>query len=264
LDDILRVAMELGTTTLTRDEYKKHGRYPGLKPVYRHFGDWPSALDAAGLDRPSSYRAPVPFDTLALEFIQVAATMGRLPTVRELKRRARGTVDKFIAKHGGYARFKIAIANWYATNEEKVGVSLASDVRAALLTLRSTGDAVSLHEPAPHKRGSILGFRQFAYAPTQAQDVVAVFNSVAADLGFEIVANRVKFPDCLARERQPGARSHFKECRIEFEFRSRDFLAHGHPVKGCDLIVCWEHDWEACPIRVLELSSRIRQLKGWR
>jgi hypothetical protein len=29
------------------------------------------------------------------------------------------------------------------------------------------------------------------------------------------------------------------------------------PVAGCDLIVCWNHNWENCPLEVLELKKAI-------
>ena len=45
---------------------------------------------------------------------------------------------------------------------------------------------------------------------------------------------------------------------IEFEHESRNFLKHMHPVKGCDLIVCWKHNWPECPLEVVELSRAVR------
>jgi hypothetical protein len=35
---------------------------------------------------------------------------------------------------------------------------------------------------------------------------------------------------------------------------------HGHPLTGCDVIVCWRHNWDKCPdhIEVLELSIQIK------
>jgi hypothetical protein len=50
---------------------------------------------------------------------------------------------------------------------------------------------------------------------------------------------------------------------IEFEFESRNFRDHGHPLTGCDVIVCWHHNWPGCPahIEVLELSSLIKSLR---
>jgi hypothetical protein len=50
--------------------------------------------------------------------------------------------------------------------------------------------------------------------------------------------------------------------RIEFEFESRNFRDHGHDVDGCDVIVCWRHNWTECPahLEVLELQSVIQTL----
>jgi hypothetical protein len=50
------------------------------------------------------------------------------------------------------------------------------------------------------------------------------------------------------------------ECvAIEFEFRSRNFERHRRDSNLCDLIVWWEHDWEAAPISVLALKRYIAQ-----
>jgi hypothetical protein len=49
---------------------------------------------------------------------------------------------------------------------------------------------------------------------------------------------------------------------IEFEFESRNFWEHGHAVSGCDVIVCWRHNWDECPqnIEIVELCSIIESL----
>jgi len=43
---------------------------------------------------------------------------------------------------------------------------------------------------------------------------------------------------------------------------SRTFRDHGHPEDGCDIIVCWRHNWPGCPpyLEVGELSSIIKSL----
>jgi len=46
-----------------------------------------------------------------------------------------------------------------------------------------------------------------------------------------------------------------KKIRIEFELESRDFKTHAHEEKECDLVVCWVHNWENCPLKVFELQS---------
>jgi len=35
-------------------------------------------------------------------------------------------------------------------------------------------------------------------------------------------------------------------------------VTHMHPVAECDLIVCWRHNWEGCPVEVLELGRVVR------
>lgn len=46
-----------------------------------------------------------------------------------------------------------------------------------------------------------------------------------------------------------------KKIRIEFELHSRDFKTHSHEAKECDLVICWVHNWENCPLKVFELQS---------
>jgi hypothetical protein len=44
---------------------------------------------------------------------------------------------------------------------------------------------------------------------------------------------------------------------VEVEMYSRNFVAHGHDAKKCDVIVCWVHNWQECPewIEVVELRK---------
>jgi hypothetical protein len=66
------------------------------------------------------------------------------------------------------------------------------------------------------------------------------------------------YTDCDAKRRVKPER--WERVRIEFEYHSRSFRDHGHDQAGCDLVVCWEHDWPDCPVEVLELRSAIRHL----
>ena len=43
--------------------------------------------------------------------------------------------------------------------------------------------------------------------------------------------------------------------KIEFEFESRNFLLHMHEPNKADMIVCWRHNWEECPLEVVELRG---------
>jgi hypothetical protein len=97
-------------------------------------------------------------------------------------------------------------------------------------------------------------------APVNELGVMVLFGMVAAGLGLQVESVQGKFPDCMAkRQVAPGKWQHL---RIEFEYESKNFRLHGHDPKGCDMIVCWRHNWKECPaeIEVVELSRLI----GWR
>ncbi|MCR4396311.1 MAG: hypothetical protein NUW07_06215 [Candidatus Saccharicenans sp.] len=92
------------------------------------------------------------------------------------------------------------------------------------------------------------------YAPQNELGVVFLFAHIAKRKGFRIDEIRPSFPDCIAY-RNTGKGE--KEIRIEFEYKSRNFIQQGHNPKACDCIVCWEHNWPGVPknIEVIELKK---------
>lgn len=102
--------------------------------------------------------------------------------------------------------------------------------------------------------GDVINFRGLVYAPVNEMGVVALFAKVCEDMSFIIEEVRAEFPDCIARRKVSRG---WERLAIEFEFRSSNFRRHGHDPKGCDLIVCWEHDWEDAEVSVLALKPYI-------
>jgi hypothetical protein len=108
--------------------------------------------------------------------------------------------------------------------------------------------------------GDPTQFRCLPHEPVNEQGVVLSFGMLAKNLGYVVENVQKGFPDCEAlRQIAPGR---WQRVRIEFEFESRNFREHGHDAAGCDIIVCWRHNWEECPgqIEVVELSSVIKSL----
>jgi len=112
--------------------------------------------------------------------------------------------------------------------------------------------------------GDPILFRGMVYGPTNEQGVVLLFGKISNDLGICIERVRTGFPDCEA-VRFTGRG--WERVRIEFEYKSSDFKAHRHNPQGCDMIVCWEHDWkdiggsaDTKHIEVIELSTLIQEL----
>ena len=108
--------------------------------------------------------------------------------------------------------------------------------------------------------GSPLGLPELAYAPVNEAGVVFAFGIVARRLGFTVLRIQTEFPDCEAM--REVARGQLQRVRIEFEFESRNFLKHGHRKDGCDVIICWSHNWPECPknMEVIELRKVLRGL----
>jgi hypothetical protein len=75
------------------------------------------------------------------------------------------------------------------------------------------------------------------------------------DLGYIVTLLQAEFPDCEALRQVKQDR--WQRVRIEFEFESLNFVKHGHDVKGCDMIVCWKHNWPECPLEVVELRKAL-------
>jgi len=90
----------------------------------------------------------------------------------------------------------------------------------------------------------------FVFEPSCEQEVVAAFSVIATRLGFAILDLGTAFPDCRGRRIDTKT-----EVRIEFEYRSSDFVAHGHSPDACDIIVCWEQDVKLAQPEVIALKE---------
>jgi hypothetical protein len=240
-----------------------HSKMSAMTPR-RRFGGWPNALRAAGL-KENTFEFPeeIPLERLAPEFLNVVKELSAIPSLHQLSRRSTYGRWVFSVKFGKYADFKKAAICLLLADESSIPSNILPILKAEYGRLAPDVDQVALPQRA-HEHGRVLGFRSLAHVPTYEMEVVTLFSMIADELGFEITCNRGEFPDCEANRRTPGKRRRYRKCLIEFELRSSDFLVHKHPVRGCDLVVCWEHDWPECPIEVLELREKIKKLPGWK
>ncbi len=108
--------------------------------------------------------------------------------------------------------------------------------------------------PQHFTRPEVLPDAPLRFAPTNEQGVVFLFAHLANRFRMRVDEIKQGFPDCIAFEKTSGGE---RRVRIEFEYRSSSFKAHEHPARGCDCIVCWEHDWPEAPrrLRIIELRK---------
>lgn len=180
------------------------------------------------------------------------------PTPHDIEQ-ATGITPAGIRRH--FASHAALLDACRLTPDPQQGLARAMSKRLAALPHQA-----GTHRPSPGgwkscggpRTGAPLNFHGLLYAPTSEMGVIYVFAALAPSLGYVVETLRTRFPDCIARRKLDEPGDTWEQVRIEFEFRSRNFVAHRHDSSQCDLIVCWEHDWPECPLEVLELRQVVK------
>ena len=226
--------------------------------IHRHFGKYSWALRECNLAR-TGLRAEL--DALFRDWARVARKLKKLPSTLEYAHLGKYSHTPLATRFGKWKH----VPHGFKDYAEKHGWTEAwrdgLEIIAAQKAKRGTEDPDDTKEWPKVLRdrpvyGPVMHASALAHGPTNEMGVVYLFGALAARLGFVAMRIQPEFPDCEAM-RQVG-KNRWQWVRIEFEHESRNFLKHMHPVKGCDLIVCWKHNWPECPLEVVELSRAVR------
>jgi len=233
------------------------------------FGSYMAALEACGLKpRGSGYR--VAEQELVREFALLVRRLGRVPTTYEFRLHAERSIRPFLRCFKAWSRVPQAVMEHLRSageQEEWTDVFEIIEKRLKPRTKengeRSKSEESLLSWADIHCQNTFYGSPLFpcavTYAPVNELGVMVLFAAMAKDLGFTITHIQTKFPDGeVMREVEPGRHQRLP---VEFEFESRNFVSHGHPVDGCRLIICWRHNWPECPVEVLELKSVVEKMR---
>ena len=265
---IREVAESLGKTPSRREFTARSGI--GENQILSHFESWRSAVENAGLQ---PHRGPLRLtkDQLLHDWADVVRRLREIPTIHQYRRMGGYSPETFMRRFGAW----VGLPDEFRTYAE--GNAEWADVLALLPSAsgQETPQAISEQSeagsscPAPQRHrklhgrptyGSPIDFRGLRHEPVNENGVVFLFGMVASELGYSVEAVQAGFPDCEAK-RQIRA-DKWQAVRIEFEFESRNFRDHGHchSTEDCDVIVCWRHNWDECPLEVLELRRVIKRL----
>src|SRR5579871_6106909 len=272
-DAIREIANKLGHVP-SRSEFRAQAGVSEYQ-ILRHFPSWREAVRAAGFE-PNSTNARLEDDTLLEDWGALVRKNRRIPTRVQYRKEGTYSPEVFEKHFGPWSaipeRFR-AFAQIKPDWTDVVAllpVPATPETRRMLPSAPTAGGDFAISTPTSGHRhnklegvptyGDPIDFRGLRHEPVNEQGVVFLFGMVAKELGFLVEAMRVGFPDCEAKRRIAPER--WQRVYIEFEFESRNFWNHGHPASGCDVIVCWKHNWEDCPeeLEVVELSSVIRSL----
>ena len=268
LQAIRDAASALGRTP-SRSDFVRHSGI-GEHQINNHFDTWNDAVGAAGLE-PHTKNLRLDESVLLEDWAKVVRKLGEIPTFVRYRREGAFSPDVFQRRFGAWSRMPDAFRDFAKGNPTWDDVVALLPTAAREQEVPRAGDSETIETPLaqPFKYakldarptyGNPIDFRGLRHEPVNEQGVVFLFGMVAKEIGFMVEAVQTGFPDCEAK-RQISPRK-WQRVRIEFEFESRNFRDHGHACDGCDVIVCWRHNWPEAPqqLEVVELSSVINRL----
>lgn len=269
LDAIRKVAADLGRSP-SRREFEGRSGVPEYQ-ILKHFPSWREAVRAAGLEADSA-NVRLTDEELLTDWGDLVRKGRQIPTRRQYRRVGKYSPGVFERHFGPWSSIPGKFREFASNRPEWADVVALIPVPRATLSgssFTSSGAAPESVPPARpiHSRlgdrptyGNPIDFRGLRHEPVNEQGVVFLFGMVARELGYLVEAVQAGFPDCEAKRQVESGK--WQRVRIEFEFESRAFRDHGHPLEGCDVIVCWRHNWEECPsnIEVVELKNVIASL----
>ena len=244
---------------------------------YKHIVGWNEALSAAGFhfDPRGEILRP---ERLLADWGSVVRKVGGIPLVVSYQMHGSFTAKPFRERFGSWADVPRAFRRFARGKREWTDVLAFCDAHSRArgrlharirrrrtprrMRSRPTGTAGTPRVtrtllPGRPTYGHPLHLHGLDTAPVNETGVVFLFGMLAGSLGFQVQSLRTAYPDCEAR-RDMGS-GHWQPVAIEFEYESRNFRDHGHDPKGCDIIVCWHHNWADCPknLEVIALSEHI-------
>jgi hypothetical protein len=235
--------------------------------VRRHFGVYASALQACGLERHGS-GYELNMRQLFTDWAEVARRAGRVPTVGDYEMHGRYSLKPLIRQFGAWPRVAAGMTQYARANGlEEDGKDVLEVVATHLEGRKRRPGSSKWDTPRILRPGLMAGApvygppmvdAELMLAPTNEQGVLFLFGAVARKLGFVVLRVQTEYPDCEAlREMEADL---WQRVWIEFEYESRNFLLHKHRADQCHLIVCWKHNWEECPVEVIELRSAVKEI----
>jgi hypothetical protein len=255
---ILASAAKLGKTPTRAELTKLAGASP--RNVRKHFGTYQRAMESCGLEINGPGKR-VEMQTLFNDWTEIVRTLKKVPSVIEYEQFSRYSIRPMLRVFGVWTNVPDGMKMYI---EERGLADEYKDVLDAIehKAMHEGGvPKVSMPTSVPILKdrpmyGPLLQGCPLVFAPTNEAGVLYLFGAMSERLGFLVLMVQAGFPDCEAM--RVVAENRLQPVKIELEYQSRNFLKHMHDLKGCDMIVCWEHNWPECPLEVLELKTLVK------
>ncbi|MGB9122482.1 MAG: hypothetical protein WCE73_17835 [Candidatus Angelobacter sp.] len=281
MDAITGCAQKLGRTPSIL-EVMKMGQV-SRRQMRAEFGSFTQALRECNLEREISSGQKVPLEKLFVDWAGVVRKVGKAPSMSEYEAMSKFSCKPLVRCFGSWRQVAYGLTQFAEgrglAEQWKAELELAAvkggdqdaqwmlsreapTAKASMLAASRSGMLAALKEralTAGPTAGATYGLPMWpgplAYAPMNELGVVFLFGWMAPQLGYVVHRIQPEFPDCEAMRLVGEDRCEL--VKAEFEYESRNFLKHMHDVKGCNMIICWRHNWPECPLEVLELKKAL-------
>ena len=259
---IAEVADKLGHVP-SHAELMRSGKVSG-RQIVKHFGTYTRALRACNLER-STGGKKLPLEKLFLDWARVVRELKKIPSKAEYEHKGKHSDTPLKNRFGTWGQVPRYLRRYMEEN------GLTEEWKDVMELIRAYEQGQDGMEMAPtpeceQKKPRVMTDRPvygplirpypMIHGPINENGVLYLFGTVSERLGFVVTLIQGAFPDCYAMRLVDVDR--WQPVRIEFEYESRNFLRHMHDPKGCDIIVCWKHNWPECPLEVIELCKVVQ------
>lgn len=268
--EIQKVAAGMGVRYLKQQDFILNSTIP-INTVKYHLGTWAQAAKAAGLEMPRDYSQTenpelVQDDELLRELVRLYRLSGKPPTADIVKAHGAFSLEYYTSRWQSLDRalwkaramfpeaFQPAPAS--APVQDPVSEVDTSPIRLIPQTIKPKRPV-----KVERRLGEPVDFRGMRFAPVDRDGVLFLFGMLAVELGFELEFVSNERPHAEGRRYFDVRREQWKHLRMEFLLESSTYTPDQDSGREpCDLLVCWDHDNEDCPVEVLELKSVIREI----
>jgi hypothetical protein len=231
------------------------------RQIVKYFGTYTRALRACNLDMYGSVQK-LPLEKLFQDWARVARLLKKIPSKAEYTSLGQHSTTPLKTRFENWGQVPRHLRRYI---EEQGTTEEWKDVLDLIREYEEGKDGMEMVEtPAwvqPKPRvltdrplyGPLVRPSPLIHGPMNEAGVIYLFGTLSDKLGFVVTRIQSEFPDCEAMRLVDEDR--WQRVAIEFEYESRNFVRHQHDVNGCDLIVCWKHNWEECPLEVVELRK---------
>ncbi|HDP94073.1 MAG TPA: hypothetical protein ENN40_01800 [Candidatus Aminicenantes bacterium] len=268
--EIQKVAAGLGVRYLKQQDFILNSTIP-INTVKYHLGTWAQAAKSAGLEMPRGYSQEenpelVQDDELLRELVRLYRLGGKPPTADIVKAHGAFSLEYYTSRWQSLERALWKARELFPDAFQPVAAAPPPNVPASeadTSPIRLIPQTIKPKRPVKVERrlGEPVDFRGIRYAPVDRDGVLFLFGMLATELGFELEFVSSERPHAEGRRYFDVRREQWKHLRVEFLLKSSTYTPDQESGREpCDLLVCWEHDSEDCPVEVLELKSVVREI----